>query len=335
LKLSQAGEFGLIERIRRIVGDKDPGVVLGIGDDAAVFRSTPGWLTVLTTDALVEGVHFHLRYTPTESLGWKALAVNISDVAAVGGIPRYAVVSLALPAKWSVEDVEALYRGMVRCGKAYGCRLVGGDTVRSLGGCFLSVALVGEVEEKYIIRRSGAQEGDLLCVTGEIGGARAGLEVLSAGQDRERFPESVSRFLEPRVRLQEARFLAQKVGVSSMIDISDGLSSEVQHLCRESHLGCRLWEEKIPLEREVILWAGEQGEDVSTYALGSGEEYELLFTVAKSKFEHWQKQGEDKNKVKTTVIGEMFPKKEGIKVVRRGKAFPLLAKGWDHFRNKG
>lgn len=331
MKLARLGEFGLIDRIRRIVGEGSEGVVFGIGDDAAVFRPRPGWLTVLTTDALVEGVHFDLRYAPIESVGWKALAINLSDVVSMGGLPRYGVVSMALPGSWRVEDVESLYRGMMRCGKAYGCTLVGGDTVRSQTGGFLSVTVVGEVEEERVVGRDGARDGDLLCVTGELGGSRVGLEVLSSGGDRGRFPSSVERFLEPKVRLREARWLVADLGVSSMIDISDGLSSEIGHLCQQSGLGCLVWEEKIPLTEEVVLWAEEQGKPLSTYALESGEEYELLFTIERSRCENWRTQTKDSKDLHINVIGVMTRKEDGMRVMRDGKSFDLSPGGWDHF----
>lgn len=332
MRLTHVGEFGLIDRIRQIVGQTPETVVVGMGDDGAVLRSQPGWNTVLTTDALVEGVHFDLSYTPVESLGWKALAINLSDVAAMGGIPRYAVVSLALPSTWTVEDVALLYEGMGRCGRKYGCAVVGGDTVRSRDGCFVSVTVFGEVEEGCAVGRDGAHEGDYLCVTGEMGGARVGLEVLRSGEDERRFRDAVSRFLEPAVRLQEARRLVRELGVSSMIDVSDGLASEVGHLCKQSDLGCLLWEEKVPVAEDAVRWNRQEGTAFSAYALESGEEYELLFTVDKSRYDAWRVGTKNSGRVEVTVVGQMTRKEDGIRVVREGEVFPLLPAGWDHFR---
>lgn len=329
--LVQLGEFGLINRIRQILGDGSDDVVLGVGDDAAVFRTHPGWMTILTTDALVEGVHFDLRYTPLNSLGWKALAINLSDVVAMGGIPGYGVVSLALPKDWKMEDVDLFYEGMVRCGKEYGCLLVGGDTARSKRGCFLAVAVVGEVEEECVVSRKGAHEGDILCVTGELGGARVGLEVLASGKDRNRYPKSVDRFLEPKVRLREARQLVTEIGVSSMIDISDGLSSEIGHICRESGLGCLVWEDRIPVLDEAVHWAEEQKRPLAKYAFESGEEYELLFTVDRTRYDKRRARRSDESDLPVTVVGEMTRKEEGIRIKRGEEIFPLVPTGWDHF----
>lgn len=333
MQLTELGEFGLIDRISRIVhegtGKRD--VIVGIGDDAAVVRSNPGSLNVLTTDVLVEGIHFDLAYTPFESLGWKALAINLSDIAAMGGVPLYGVVSLALPITWRVEDVESFYRGLKRCGDTYRCELVGGDTVRSEGKGFISITVMGEVEKEYIVKRSGANVDDLICVTGQFGGARVGLEVLKSGHDPKRFSDSVDRFLEPRVRLQESQWLAKEMHVSSMIDVSDGLSSEIHHLCQQSNCGCRIWEDKIPVSEETMDWVRQQKGRVSDYALGSGEEYELLFTLSKEQYVAWQKSHMNRQKTELTVIGEIAEKEKGICLVRNGETIPLVSRGWDHF----
>jgi thiamine-monophosphate kinase len=330
LKLAEVGEFGLIERIRRMFDEPSPSVILGIGDDAAVCRSQPGRVMLLTTDALVEGAHFHRQYTPAKSLGWKALAINISDIAAMGGVPRYALVTLALPETWTVEEVESLYEGIDQCALAYGCPLVGGDTVQSPDGCMLSVTVLGDADERKVVTRSGAREGDLICMTGEMGGARVGLEVLESGTDKKRFRHSVDRFLEPKPRLWEAKRLVEGMSVTSMIDISDGLTSEIGHLCRQSGLGCLIQEEKIPVSREAVRWAESRGEALTPYVLESGEEYELLFTVSKRQFEAWQDKGLDRN-LELTVVGVMMAKNRGMLVQRRGKTYPLSMKGWDHF----
>ncbi len=329
MRLSEIGEFGLIDRITKIINGNKSDVVVGIGDDAAVVGSDPGKLKVLTTDVLVEGIHFNLAYTPFESLGWKALAVNISDIAAMGGVPLYGLVSLALPMSWDVEDVEALCKGLKRCGEIYQCELIGGDTVRSQGMSFISIAVMGEIEEDHVVRRSGAKEKDLVCITGELGGAKMGFEVLESGQDKDHFPDSVSRFLEPKARLQESRRLVKELHVSSMIDISDGLSSEITHLCKQSDCGCIIWEDQIPVSKETITWACGYEKAVSSYALKSGEEYELLFTVARARFEEWR--NSTKNGLDITVIGEITGKEEGICLMKGGKIEPLVPDGWDHF----
>ena len=329
MKLGELGEFGLIERIRTIVGDASDGVVLGMGDDAAVLESSPGWQPILTTDTLVEGVHFHRAYTPVESLGWKALAVNLSDIAAMGGLPRCAVVSLVLTDSWRVEDVEALYRGMKRCGDGYGCAVVGGDTVRSEDAGILTVAVLGEVEAGRAVGRTGANEGDVICVTGKLGGARVGLEVLSGRDDRALFPESVSCFLEPKPLVKEARDIVEVFSPSSMIDISDGLSSEIHHVCSQSGVGCLLEEERLPIAGEVFGWAKERGESPADVALGSGEEYQLLFTVEKGIYEKRTRRESGKSEI--TVIGEIVEEAAGIRIVNKGRRRTLDTQGWDHF----
>ena len=331
MKLAQVGEFGLIDRIQRLIVDGSPDVVLGIGDDAAVLCPQEDRLILFTTDALVEGIHFNLRYSPFESLGWKALAINISDIVAMGGIPRHGVVSLALPATWKVEDVESLYRGLRRCGETYDCVLVGGDTARSPDRCCITVSVIGEVEEEKVKTRKGAQEGELLCVTGELGGARVGWEVLESDTDRGPFLKAVNRFLEPKVLLREAQELITELNVTSMIDISDGLASEVGHICRQSGLGCILWEEKVPVAEETVVWADRRGESIAKYIFTSGEEYELLFTVNKDDYERWKATQPTQTGLNVTIVGEMVNRDKGIHVKRGGEIVPLSSFGWDHF----
>jgi thiamine-monophosphate kinase len=332
LRIAQIGEFELINRISRIVDDRSDQIVLGIGDDAAVVCAHPGWETIITTDTLIEGVHFDLSYTPIDKLGWKALAINISDIASMGGIPRYAVVSLAISKDWKIKDVEDFYEGLARCCHQTNCSIVGGDTVKSEKNFIITVTILGEVEEGCAVRRSGAKEGDVLCVTGELGGAKVGLEVLKNNKSINRFPDSVNRFFEPRLRFKEARKLVKELEVSSMIDISDGLASEVTHLCRESKLGCLLWKEKIPLNMEVKRWANECCQTAEQYALAGGEEYELLFTVDRKRFEIWQEEDSNIKDLKVTMIGEMINRKDGINIMDGKRRLKLSYKGWDHFK---
>ncbi|MFH1940905.1 MAG: thiamine-phosphate kinase, partial [bacterium] len=248
-----------------------------------------------------------------------------------GGIPKYAVVSLGLSERWEAEDVESLYEGMNRCAETFGCSIVGGDTVRSKGGCFLSVAVVGEVEETCLVRRGGASERDLLCVTGVLGGARVGLDVLASGAMRSDFQDAVARFLEPRPRVKEVRQLVKELSVSSMIDISDGLSSEAHHLCESSGLGCLMDEDQIPVSEDAIRWVEYKGGDPMAYALESGEEYELLFTVDRASYERWDRKASAEGRPDVFVIGEMTRKENGIRMRKGGKTKTLSRKGWDHF----
>jgi thiamine-monophosphate kinase len=334
MRLSELGEFGLIRRLQAVCSSGNDRIVLGIGDDAAVIRSEKGRSLILTTDAMAEGVHFDRSYFPLESLGWKCLAVNLSDVAAMGGSPVCCVMTAALPEEWSVEEVEALYAGIKRCADRYGCPVVGGDTVRTVGGAVFSAAVLGEIPEGASIRRSGARDGDRLCVTGELGGAAVGLDVLrSGGKERIRFPESVRRFLEPQPRMEDAVRLSGGPGITSMIDVSDGLASEIRHLCDESGLGCVVFADRIPVSAETVRWAAGTGESPVRRAMESGEEYELLFTADPGAFPNPMEQGITGVEGPVTVIGEMRPRHHGI-LVREGSIdLPLDARGWDHYRS--
>ncbi len=326
MELSRLGEKGLIQRIRSMLKTKTEQILLGIGDDAAVVSSHPGRKLIFTTDTLVETVHFDRRYVPIDALGWKALAVNLSDIAAMAGFPLCAVVSLAIPETWTVEDVDRFYQGMDRCAQAYHCPIVGGDTVRSPQWACITVTVLGEVQASAFKTRAGAKEGDLLCVTGTIGKARVGWEVLESGLQDPAFSSAVSHFLQPRARIEEAQRLLNAYEVTAMIDISDGLASEIFHLCEASGLGCQLFEEKIPVSPEVFSWARAQKKSIENYLWASGEEYELLFTVSPQAFFEPMDF--------FTVIGKMKKKEHGILLHKEGKDQPFCFKGWDHFRNE-
>ena len=330
MDLAQLGEFGLIDRIRNIVGNESEQVIQGIGDDAAVFESRPGWLTIFTTDALVQGVHFDLAYTPFDALGWKALAINLSDVAAMGGKPRYALVSIAMPDTWAIEDIELLYQGLMKCGKMYGCEVIGGDTTRSDSDGFLSVSVIGDVKRNDLVTRSGAHKGDLLCVLNPLGRSRVGLDVLRRGKNLQRYTHAINHFLYPEPKVREARSLIKKLAISSMIDISDGLGAEIHHICRESDLGCVLWKESVPIAGEVVRWVKNIKQTPFSYALESGEEYDLLFTVQKESYKKWE-MGVPKD-LTIVVIGEMVEPHKGINIKSGNQSCPLSCKGWDHFR---
>lgn len=325
MELSQIGERGLIQRIQSMLKTRNEQILLGIGDDAAVISSPPDQKLIFTTDTLVETVHFDRRYVPLESLGWKALAVNLSDVAAMAGLPLCAVVSLAIPETWSVGDVDRLYQGLERCAQTYRCPIVGGDTVRSPQWACITVTVLGEVREGYFKTRAGAKEGDFLCVTGKLGKSRVGWEVLASGVQDPTFSSAVAHFLEPRPKIEEAQRLVRAYEVTAMIDISDGLASEILHLCEASGLGCKLFEEKISVPPEVFSWAHSQKKSIENYLWESGEEYELLFTVSP--------QSSFKPMDFFTVIGNMEKKEHGILLYKEGKSQPFHFKGWDHFRH--
>lgn len=326
MELSQLGEKGLIQRIQSMLKTGNEQILLGIGDDAAVISTHPDRKLIFTTDALVESVHFDRRYVPLESLGWKALAVNLSDIAAMVGSPLCAVISLAIPETWRVEEVDRLYQGLERCAETYHCPIVGGDTVRSPQWACLTVTVLGEVQGRTFITRSGAKEGDLLCVTGNLGKARVGWEVLESGVQDPAFSSAVAHFLEPRPKIEEAHVLLNAYKITAMIDISDGLGSEISHLCEASGLGCHLFEEKIPVSPEVFLWAQSQKKSIENYLWASGEEYELLFTVSPQ--DHFEPMDF------FTVIGKMERKEYGILIQTKEGNRTFHHKGWDHFQNE-
>lgn len=332
MRLSQLGEFGMINRIHQIVDKPSGRILLGLGDDSAIIQPRMGWEILVTTDALVENVHFDFSYTPFSSLGWKALAISVSDIASMGGLPLCCVISLAIPETIQIEDVESFFLELNHCARRTACPLIGGDTVASKASFFISVTVIGEVESGLAVKRSGAKPGDLLCMTGQIGASRVGFDILTQKYDRSRFDYSVKRFLKPKPKVDEARNLIQKLEVTSMIDISDGLSSEINHLCRESHVGCILWEDRIPISEDAIHWTELSGLNTTQYVLESGEEYELLFTIDREHFNKWKKDGDRDTSVEFSVIGEMVSHKETIFINSQGNQLPLNVKGWDHFK---
>ena len=335
--IASLGEFGLIGRLRQALGEPaDERVLLGIGDDAAVYRVGEGRVHVVTTDALIEGVHFERAFTPMEYLGFKAISVNASDVVAMNARPCYATMALGLPSGVPAEAVEALYGGVRKACEAYGVTLVGGD-LTAAHRMTLAVTLIGEAAEADVVRRSGAQAGDLLCLSGDVGAAYAGLKVLLGereameGQegytpDFGAFPYVIGRQLAPVARLDVVRdWAGRDVRPSALIDVSDGVASEVHHLCKAGGLGARLYAAALPLADETRQVASRFGEDVLTYGLFGGEDYELLFTMAEADLDRLE-QGT------FAVIGQMT--EAGTDVLLQtpdGEARPLPASGYQHF----
>ena len=345
--ISQVGETGLIEHIKTIVtthaGDESltAALIKGIGDDTAVFRPSPGKVALMTTDAFVEGVHFDLTFNSFQHLGWKAMAANLSDIASMGGTPRYATVFLSLPAKISVEMIEDFYRGAVSACKKYDCLIVGGDTTASIGNMCINVMLYGEAEEKKLLYRSGAKPGDLLCVTGHLGASHSGLKILQ--REKRRFVESgadpafepnlklyslaIEKHLAPKPRLDLSPLLAGEFRAHAMIDISDGLASEVHRLCAAGNVGAAVYEHNLPVDVVTQAVAEEFKEKATDYALYGGEEYELLFTITDELFEKLDAQNSD-----VTIIGRITKPEDGVTIVREnGESEMLPFGGWDHF----
>lgn len=335
--LEKLGEFGLIEHLTRHLKIRQPTTLAGIGDDAALL-SIAGSEVAVTTDMLVEGVHFDLGYCPLKHLGYKAVVVNLSDVYAMNMHPTQLTVSLALSNRFPLEAVEELYAGMALAAEIYGVDIVGGDTTSSTRGLILSITALGQAAAGTAVRRSGARPGDLLVVSGDLGGAYLGLQVLRREQevfrvnpkhqpDLEPYSYLVERQLKPEARKDVVELL-EKLGIrpTAMIDISDGLSSEVLHLCKAGDLGCALYEDKIPLDPAAIATCEEFKLDSTTVALSGGEDYELLFTIAQ----------EDYPKIKAnpdlSVVGHMTEKEAGARLITRGgEQLPLKARGWNSF----
>ncbi len=307
------GEFALIERVTRKVKDKS--VKVGIWDDAAVIKWKKNLFLVLTTDMLVENDHFSLKWSTPFQIGAKAMEANVSDIAAMGALPKYALVSIALSKKVSVKFAEELYRGFYSVARKYGFELVGGDTTHGKL-IVLNVCMVGEVDKRNLRLRSDAKVGDLICVTGDLGKSAAGLEVL-----RKRKKGNVKQHLEPKARLKEAGKIAPYV--NAMIDVSDGLASEVRHICEMSSVGARIFKERIPLSKNTKKLAKKVKKSPHDFALNGGEDFELVFTTPKKNLKKIRG-------VKYSVVGEILPKKDGIFLLENGKK-TALGKGFEHF----
>lgn len=339
-ELSALGEFGLIERLASRIQLSQPSSAKGIGDDAAVIAPSLGSdgvadHQVVTTDMLVEGVHFDLGYVPLRHLGYKAIVVNVSDVYAMNATPKQVVVGLALSNRFPVEAVDELYEGMLLACRNYGVDLVGGDTTSSRSGLVISVTAIGTAPKEDIIYRDGAKDKDLLVVSGDLGGAYMGLQVLErektvfqdmgAQPDLEGHDYILERQLKPEAR-KDIIELLKKLGVqpTSMIDVSDGLASEALHLARSSGLGVRIYDDKLPIDPSTYSTARDFNLDPSTCALNGGEDYELLFTVAPGDFE------KIKGNPSLSIIGHMTGAATGNHLVdRQGGLHELKAQGWD------
>lgn len=334
-EISSLGEFGLIQRINKSIKTSLPDTIRGIGDDAAVIDSGEEF-GLLTTDLLLEGVHFDLTFFPLKHLGYKAVSANIADIAAMNGIPRQVTVSIALSNRFSVEAVDELYEGIRLACKDFNVDLVGGDTTSSRSGLIISVSVFGKVKKEKIAYRNTAKPNDLLCVTGDLGGAYMGLQLLE--REKQVFlanpnmqPELdgkdyvVQRQLRPEARM-DVVFELDEAGVipTSMIDLSDGLASDLLHICAQSGVGAVIFEERLPIDEQTYLVASELNIGAVTAALNGGEDYELLFTVPQSAYELI------KNNPKITFIGYITDKKGEVELhTKADSRVPLTAQGWN------
>lgn len=338
-EISQLGEFGLIDRLTKDLPHHNPSTVRSVGDDAAVLRYPGDVDELVTTDLLVEGIHFDLTYMPLKHLGYKAAVVNFSDIYAMNGHPRQIVVSLAISSRFAVEHLEELYAGIRLACDIYGVDLVGGDTTASRSGLIISITCIGEAAPDAVVTRDGAKDTDLICVSGDLGSAYMGLQLLErekvASKGIKDFqPEFggkeylIERQLKPEARRDIVTALAEAgIKPTAMMDISDGLSSELLHICKQSDTGCRIYEERIPIDYQTAIMAEELGMNLVTAALNGGEDYELLFTVPLSRHE-------DVSKIKgVSVIGHICKPEMGCAMVTRdGGEIELKAQGWNHWQ---
>lgn len=337
-EISSLGEFGLIDHLTRNIEIQNASSILGVGDDAAVIDHF-GKQTVLTTDLLVEGVHFDLIYTPLKHLGYKSVVVNLSDVYAMNATPTQIILSIGISNRFSLEALDEFYEGVYAACEKYGVDLVGGDTTSSQKGLIISLTAIGEVAPDQYVKRSTAKKGDLLCVSGDLGGAYVGLLFLE--REKKIFMESpgvqpdlegeshvIGRLLKPEARKDIVEFFASNnIKPTAMMDISDGLSSEILHICKDSNLGCVLYEEKIPVSEEMKKAAFKFEIDPTACALSGGEDYELLFTVAQEDYEKLVLNEQ------ISVVGYMTEPELGAHIITKGGGkHPITAQGWNHLR---
>ncbi len=335
-EINKLGEFGLIDRIKSGFSTNQPSTILGINDDAAIIDTGKNY-HLLSTDMLLEGVHFDLSYMPLQHLGYKSISVNVSDIAAMNGIPRQVTVSIGLSNRFSVEAVDALYEGIRKACEAFEVDLVGGDTTSSRSGLVLSISVLGEVGKKEVVKRNTAKVKDIICVTGDLGAAYMGLQVLE--REKQEFQENpdmqpqlegystiVGRQLKPIARMDIIHELADlKVIPTSMIDVSDGLASDLMHICHQSEVGAVLYEDKLPIDQQTYQTSVDFKIDPVTSVLNGGEDYELLFTIRQKDFELL------KNHPDIHFIGYVQEKDKGINLVTKSEnVVPIQAQGWKH-----
>ena len=336
-KLEEIGEFGLIKHLTQNIELKN-NTIKGVGDDAAVLNPTTGKVTLVSTDLLLEGVHFDLSYFPLKHLGYKAVSVNASDIYAMNGTPKQITVSVGMSSKFSVEAIAEIYEGINLACEKYKIDLVGGDTTASKQGLIISVSVIGEANENEVVYRNGAQEFDLICVSGDLGGAYAGFQLLE--REKRVFIDNpqmqpdlaghdyiLERQLKPEARKDIIEFFkAMEIQPTSMIDVSDGLASELFHISEQSKVGVTIYEDKIPIDATTYNMARELDLDPTLTALSGGEDYELLFTIKQSDYSKLE------NHPDFTVIGHVTKAEEGLHMISKGgQKHALKAQGWKAF----
>jgi len=336
-EISTLGEFGLIEHLTKNFEIQNASTIVSVGDDAAVIDHF-GKQTVITTDMLVEGIHFDLMYTPLKHLGYKSVVVNLSDIYAMNATPTHITISIAFSNRFSLEALDHFYEGVYAACEKYNVDLIGGDTSSSQKGFIISVTAIGEIATDKIVKRSGAQKGDLLCVSGYLGGAFLGLTLLEREKkiylenpeiqpDLENQQYIVGRMLKPEARKDIIEYFENNnILPTSMMDVSDGLSSEILHICKQSNVGCKLYEEKIPIHEESKQYAYKLELDPTACALSGGEDYELIFTVPQSEYDKLVLSEE------ISVIGYITDVEEGATIITKGgNTHKLTAQGWNAF----
>ncbi len=338
--LSELGEFGLIEHLTQNFELKQPSSLKGIGDDAAVldFKEKK---VVVSTDLLVEGVHFDLSYVPLKHLGYKSVVVNVSDICAMNATPTQITVSIAVSSRFPLEALEELYEGIALAAKVYNVDVVGGDTTSSQKGLIISITALGEANQDDLVFRNNAQVNDLVVVTGDVGSAYMGLQILEREKqvflvnpqnqpDLSEYTYLIERQLKPEARKDIKELLkGLDVKPNAMIDISDGLSSEILHICKQSKVGCNIYEDKLPFDPQFISSCEEFNVDATTIALSGGEDYELLFTIPMSDFD------KIKGNPNLTVIGHITQESEGVNLVSRANTLiPIKARGWNALKEE-
>ena len=334
--INDLGEFGLIDRITEKIETYNKSTILGPGDDGAVIKLSDH--TVVSTDMLVEGVHFDMTFTPLKHLGYKSVIVNLSDIYAMNAEPKQITVSLAISSKYTLEAIDELYDGILLACKKYNLDIIGGDITSCLNGLTISITSIGNCKKKDLVYRSGAKENDLLIVTGDLGGAYMGLNVLQREKevwisnpkmqpDLDNFNYILERQLKPEARKDIITFFKESIlKPTSMIDISDGLASEIFHICKKSKVGCQLYEDKIPIDSQTYQTSMDFNINPTVSALNGGEDYELLFTINQKDYE------KIKGNPNMTIIGHITKKEAGINLISNGDvSTPLKAQGWNHF----
>jgi thiamine-monophosphate kinase len=334
-EIASLGEFGLIDHLTKNNETRNASTIVSIGDDAAIIDNF-GKQTVISTDMLVEGIHFDLMYTPLKHLGYKSVISNLSDIYAMNATPTHITLSIAFSSRFSVEALDEFYEGVYAACEKYGVDLIGGDTTSSQKGFIISITAIGEVTPDKFVKRSTAQKGDLLCVSGFLGGAFLGLTILEREKkvyaetgvqpDLENQTYIVGRLLKPEARKDIVEFLSDmEITPTAMIDVSDGLSSEILHICKQSNVGCVLYEDKIPIHEDARQYAYKLELDPTVCALSGGEDYELLFTMPQSDYEKLLLNEQ------ISVIGYMTEAEEGCNIITRGgNKHTIEAQGWNH-----